>query len=425
MTASIPFTLFPPIGHGTNFVGILAAGPDGNVYFGSGLANNIDSITPGGVVTVYDVTSVAPHGPRGIAYGGDGNVYFNDGNNFGKLALPSGQVSSIPLSSTLSSGLMTLGPDANFWVASGTTIQRVTPSGQVTKFSYSGTGAGQIVSFNGGLDFVSGTSIRRISTTGAFGASYAPPSGGTVQNITVGPDGNLWFTDQITVNGTLQNNYGYLTSGGAITEFAAPSGKVAGIAAGRDGNIYFRDSDILIGVNTAGTILSEQDLGMGSNQDGKELIEGPDGNLWWNESFNDKMGVADVGGSVPTVTVTEAGGTYTGAALPATALVNNASSLDGVGTTFTYYSGTTATGTPLSAAPSAIGTYTVVANYAGTNNFAASSSVPRVFTISPRDQCRPVGHRVHALPADWQWNQLPGPSHAWAGWKYLFRFGVG
>jgi hypothetical protein len=48
----------------------------------------------------------------------------------------------------------------------------------------------------------------------------------------------------------------------------------------------------------------------------------------------------------------------------------------------TYYNGTTATGTPLSSSPEGLGTYTVVANYAGDSNYFPAQSAPVTFTIS-------------------------------------------
>ena len=85
---------------------------------------------------------------------------------------------------------------------------------------------------------------------------------------------------------------------------------------------------------------------------------------------------------LPTVTVTDSGGVYTGCPYPATAKVNDKPSLDGIKPVLMYYSGTTATGTPLSGAPSAAGTYTVVASFAGSTHYAAASSSPLIFTIS-------------------------------------------
>ena len=60
---------------------------------------------------------------------------------------------------------MALGPDGNFWSDGfGATIERITPAGQVTDFNYSGSGSGQILSYNGQLYFSSAPDIRSVST---------------------------------------------------------------------------------------------------------------------------------------------------------------------------------------------------------------------------------------------------------------------
>ncbi len=51
--------------------------------------------------------------------------------------------------------------------------------------------------------------------------------------------------------------------------------------------------------------------------------------------------------------------------------------------TYSYYAGSTATGTPLASSPINVGTYTVVAHYAGDTNYAASTSAAVTFTIQP------------------------------------------
>ena len=95
--------------------------------------------------------------------------------------------------------------------------------------------------------------------------------------------------------------------------------------------------------------------------------------------------------ATPTVAVNDSGGTYDGTAFPGTALVAGvvsgvddtpASSLESVSPTLTYYAGTAATGTALSGAPSLSGTYTVVANFAGSADYKSATSTPATFTIS-------------------------------------------
>jgi hypothetical protein len=93
--------------------------------------------------------------------------------------------------------------------------------------------------------------------------------------------------------------------------------------------------------------------------------------------------------ATPAVTVTDPGGTYTGAPIAATATVTGSggtatSDLEGVTPTLTYYAGSATSGTNLgSTAPSAAGTYTVVARFPGSPDFAAAQSQPATFTIAP------------------------------------------
>ena len=108
----------------------------------------------------------------------------------------------------------------------------------------------------------------------------------------------------------------------------------------------------------------------------------------------------NVAKATPTVIVSGAGGPVTGAPYPATATVAGvvsgvdstpAASLEGVTPTMAYYAGATATGTPLSGAPSAAGAYTVVANFSGSADYMSAASSPVTFIIGVPP----------ALPAGW------------------------
>jgi hypothetical protein len=89
--------------------------------------------------------------------------------------------------------------------------------------------------------------------------------------------------------------------------------------------------------------------------------------------------------ATPTVTVSDSGGTFDGSAFAATAIVagisGSGTSLENVSPTLTYYTGSNAIGTPSSTAPSAAGTYTVVATFAGSTDYTSASSAPATFTI--------------------------------------------
>ena len=68
------------------------------------------------------------------------------------------------------------------------------------------------------------------------------------------------------------------------------------------------------------------------------------------------INVVSTTGTIPTVAISDAGGTFSGSPFPATATVagtdnNPVGSLEGVSPTVTYYSGSTPTGTPLTGVP--------------------------------------------------------------------------
>jgi hypothetical protein len=98
-------------------------------------------------------------------------------------------------------------------------------------------------------------------------------------------------------------------------------------------------------------------------------------------------GTLSVSQATPVVDVYDAGGICNGSAFPATATAVGISgvptaSLEGVSPTLTYYVGGTAGGSGSSAAPSAVGTYTVVASFTGSSDFMAAQSNPLTFTIA-------------------------------------------
>jgi hypothetical protein len=106
-----------------------------------------------------------------------------------------------------------------------------------------------------------------------------------------------------------------------------------------------------------------------------------------------------IGTATPTVSVSAAGGTYTGSAFAASDSVagvvpgvDNTPSprLEGVTPTLTYYAGPTASGTPLAGAPTAAGTYTVVATFAGSTDYG-SASAQTTFSITQANTSTTLG----------------------------------
>jgi streptogramin lyase len=131
--------------------------------------------------------------------------------------------------------------------------------------------------------------LGRITTAGSITDHSVVPSGASdvdVQDLTSGPDGNLWFTACITSGSTYYGAIGKMTTGGTVTYYTYhPSVcRVQEIAAGSDGNIWFT-VDVagtyqkFSKITTSGTITD----GMASGSTGsayRDLVPGPDGKLW-------------------------------------------------------------------------------------------------------------------------------------------------
>ena len=87
--------------------------------------------------------------------------------------------------------------------------------------------------------------------------------------------------------------------------------------------------------------------------------------------------------------------TYTGsaqAASGASAKLENNTSISNATFTYTYYSGTSCSGTALSGAPTAAGSYSVKATLTGTANYNTSTSPCRTYTMNPRPVTISIRH---------------------------------
>jgi len=108
---------------------------------------------------------------------------------------------------------------------------------------------------------------------------------GRLRDVVSGPDGALWFT-----KGTGAKGIGRMTTSGAVTDYAIPSGSLeaVSITAGRDGALWFTEADIgKIGrITTSGavteyTIPATKSVPAGINPGPSGITSGPDGALWF------------------------------------------------------------------------------------------------------------------------------------------------
>jgi virginiamycin B lyase len=203
----------------------ITAGPDGNVWFvlqspalGGGGAV-IGKITPSGQITEFPLSfNVLSHG--NITQGADGNLWFTIPGGIAKITT-TGVVTSYPISSGLGLHLVygiTAGPGGNIWFLEtvpktfGTPdleIGTVTPGGQITEyllitdFGNISSGGGLTTGQDGKLYLTENNQIGQV-TPNPFGsptfAQIPNPNAGALnqfdEDITVGPDGNIWYTQQ-------------------------------------------------------------------------------------------------------------------------------------------------------------------------------------------------------------------------------------
>lgn len=115
-------------------------------------------------------------------------------------------------------------------------------------------------------------------------------------NIVLGSDGNLWFT----LPGE-KNSIGRMTPGGQLTTFPLPTPPQAGprdIAAGSDGNLWFTEdlADQIGRITPSGTI-TEFPVPV-SGVAPEKIAAGPDGNLWFTTINSDLIGKVQTDGTI-------------------------------------------------------------------------------------------------------------------------------
>jgi streptogramin lyase len=107
-------------------------------------------------------------------------------------------------------------------------------------------------------------------------------------NVTTGPDGNLWFT----VLGSPWDEIGQMTPGGTLLNLwpvtgYANNGVPPDIVAGPDGNLWFTENTVMaIGQITPSGVITSFPAGLCGRVSAQpvDIAAGPDGNLWYTVS---------------------------------------------------------------------------------------------------------------------------------------------
>jgi virginiamycin B lyase len=168
--------------------------------------------------------------------------------------------------------------------------------------------------------------IGRMTTSGVHTNSFPlPPCSGSscsssvppVDQIVLGPNGNLWFTM------TRSNAIGQMnTAGGmAIYPIDTPDSHPEGLTVGPDGRLWFTEANFngIGAIDVGGT---DVDWALPTSGSGpSDITDGPDGALWFTESLTNKVGRITTTGvvtnefDVPTSSSEPSGITNTGAGL--------------------------------------------------------------------------------------------------------------
>lgn len=158
-----------------------------------------------------------------------------------------------------------------------------TPAGTITQFTDGCADPTDItVGPDGALWFTSSEhfAIGRITTAGVM-TTFTVPGPERPNAITSGPDGALWFT-------TWGSKVGRITTAGAMSFFDdGAMDQPFGIAAGPDGALWYAGEQSIGRITTGGTI-THYTPGLGST--GGEIIAGPDGAMWWASRSYSRIG---------------------------------------------------------------------------------------------------------------------------------------
>ena len=224
---------------------------------------------------------------------------------------PSVTVTGYPFSGFYFTGI-TAGPtDGAVWFSGYDSNQRkigrITADGVITEYVSFNAPSAITAGPDGALWFTEDAAhqIGRIDAGGVI-TEYGIPCCGEPSRIAAGPDGALWFTEG--------NKIERITTGGVVTEYLLPDPNAAaiGITAGSDGALWFTEPSSVIdyidlicsgndkvGRITTSGMITEYALSRSVACRGlKSIAAGPDGALWFNESYLNAVGRITTAGVV-------------------------------------------------------------------------------------------------------------------------------
>lgn len=190
--------------------GGFSVGPDNNVWFTE--QKHVARITPAGVITEFTYPSAATSNTDGAtAAGPDGNVWFTEYQNgkVGKINPTSHVITEYDVSATpnfcANPAQIVAGPDGNmYFECAYTYLGQITTAGVAQRFydaygtSYVAQGLIKGPDGNPWFADQNGDFIGEFNPSDQSFKTYVPPyTGGTIYNLAIGPDGNIWAHENI------------------------------------------------------------------------------------------------------------------------------------------------------------------------------------------------------------------------------------
>jgi streptogramin lyase len=294
-----------PLNSNQSAVARLTAGPDGNLWFPLQQQEGGGQIVR--LTTAGGLTDFALPGPysqpSALTVGPDGNLWFVDSVTFDYY--PGYGFTQLAVTQITPSGVITEYPLNSQYPS--TSDLTVGPDGNLWFTESSPSSSGGVAA-----------SVVQITPAGKITTFTLPTTNNVVSGLTVGPDGNLWFSASTSTSPDASSLIGQITPKGVITEFGLPGTyfNASALTTGPDGNLWFSNhtnapvsasaGSIAIGriVPTTGGI-TEYALAPKVNGT-STLTAGPDGNLWFSEQGNFAFGsTGQIGQITPAGAVTE------------------------------------------------------------------------------------------------------------------------
>lgn len=248
----------------------IVRGVNGTVWFSAtGASDSTPYSAIGSVSATGRVREFVLPGHASVASlgrGQDGKIWFT-AVNADQLTSEVGRITTSGRLIVVATGLSPLvngiaaGPGGDMWVGDQSNVYRVTPRGAVTTF--------------------------------------ALPTPYTAFNLVQGPDGNMWFTSVLTLDGPHPDAIGRITPGGKMRFFTIPSNDSApdGIAVGPDRNLWFGEGAGRIGRITTSGQVTEFATGYRVSKI-SAVVAGPGRRMWFMDRGRRAVGEITMSGRV-------------------------------------------------------------------------------------------------------------------------------